>query len=72
MEPRAERSLYDLDLSEPVAWIFGNEGGGITEDLRRMATDSARIPMPGPTESLNVAAAAAICLFEQVRQQRGA
>lgn len=72
MEPRAERSLYDLDLSGPVAWIFGNEGGGITKELRSTATDSARIPMPGPAESLNLAAAAAICLFEQVRQQRGA
>lgn len=72
MEPRAEQSLHDLDLSGPVAWIFGNEGGGITEGLRKTATHSARIPMPGPAESLNVAAAAAICLFEQVRQQRGA
>jgi TrmH family RNA methyltransferase len=71
MEPRAKRSLYDLDLSGPIAWIFGNEGGGITGDLRKTATDSVRIPMPGPAESLNVAAAAAICLFEQVRQQHG-
>jgi len=72
MEPRADRSLYDLDLSGPIAWLFGNEGGGITDELRRAATDSACIPMPGPAESLNVAAAAAICLFEQVRQQCGA
>lgn len=69
MEPRAEKSLYDIELKGPVAWIFGNEGGGISENLRAAATDLARIPMPGSAESLNVAAAAAICLFEQVRQQ---
>jgi TrmH family RNA methyltransferase len=72
MDPRADKSLYDLDLSGPVAWIFGNEGGGITEGLRKTATESAKIPMPGRAESLNVAAAAAICMFEQLRQQRRA
>jgi len=70
-EPRGGRSLFDIDLRGPIAWVFGNEGGGITADLRKLATDSARIPMPGTAESLNVAAAAAICLFEQLRQ-RGA
>lgn len=71
MEPRAMESLYDLDLKGPVAWIFGNEGSGLSESARRIATDRVRIPMPGAAESLNVAAAAAICLFEQIRQQRG-
>ena len=69
MEPRARASLYDLDLKEPVAWLFGNEGAGLSEGAGRLATHRARIPMPGHAESLNVAAAVAICLFEQIRQR---
>jgi len=69
MEPRAGASLYELDLRGPVAWVFGNEGAGLSESVRRLATHRVRIPMPGPAESLNVAAAAAICLFEQIRQR---
>ena len=71
MEPRAGRSLYDLDLKGPVAWVFGNEGAGLSERAGQLATHRVGIPMPGPAESLNVAAAVAICLFEQIRQ-RGA
>jgi len=62
-------SLHDCDLRGPVAWIFGNEGAGVSAALARRASDRVRIPMPGKAESLNVAAAAAICLFEQVRQR---
>jgi TrmH family RNA methyltransferase len=69
MEPRATASLYDLDLSGPIAWAFGNEGVGLSEDIGRLANHRVRIPMPGAAESLNVAAAAAICLFEEIRQK---
>lgn len=69
LEPRAENSIYALDLTGPIAWMLGNEGAGLSESALRLATHRARIPMPGGTESLNVAAAAAICLFEQVRQR---
>src|SRR6266699_1482538 len=69
MEPCAPPSLFDLDLKGPVAWIFGNEGAGLSESVLRLATHRARIPMSGSAESLNVAAAAAICLFEQQRQR---
>jgi len=62
-------SVFDLDLRGPVAWIFGNEGAGISGALADQATRRARIPMPGGAESLNVAAAAAVCLFEAVRQR---
>lgn len=62
-------SLYGCDLRGPVAWIFGNEGAGVSSALAEQATDRIRIPLPGPAESLNVAAAAAVCLFEQVRQR---
>ncbi len=68
-EPRAAVSLYDLEVKGPVAWVFGNEGAGLSAEIGRTATHRVRIPMPGPAESLNVAAAAAICLFEQVRQR---
>jgi TrmH family RNA methyltransferase len=67
---RADVPLFEADLRGPVAWIFGSEGGGVSPGLAATAGLRVRIPMPGPTESLNVAAAAAVCLFEQVRQQR--
>ena len=69
MELRAAVSLYDLDLKGPIAWVFGNEGTGLSDGVLRIATHRACIPMPGSAESLNVAAAAAICLFEQLRQR---
>ncbi len=63
------QDLYALDLRTPSAWLFGNEGAGVAEELLAAATNRVRIPQPGKIESLNVAAAAAICLFEQLRQQ---
>lgn len=62
--------LYDLDLAGPVAWIFGNEGAGVSPALAESAGVRATIPMATGSESLNVAAAAAICLFESWRQRR--
>lgn len=62
------RSVFELDLTGPVAIALGNEGAGLSATLREAATEQVRIPMPGRAESLNVAAAAAICLFERVRQ----
>jgi TrmH family RNA methyltransferase len=62
------RSIFELDLTGPVAFALGNEGAGLSAPLREAATDHAAVPMPGHAESLNVAAAAAICLFERVRQ----
>lgn len=64
----AEHSLFEADLRGPVAWLFGNEGAGLSPQLAALATRRLRIPMPGAADSLNVAAAAAVCLFEQVRQ----
>ena len=65
------RRLYDVDMSGPVAILIGNEGAGLTQALIDAATHRVTIPMPGKIESLNAAAAGAICLFELVRQ-RGA
>jgi TrmH family RNA methyltransferase len=62
--------LHELDLKRPVAWLFGNEGAGLSPALQAAARLRATIPLAAATESLNVAAAAAICLFEGLRQRR--
>jgi RNA methyltransferase, TrmH family len=67
---RAPLSVFDADLTGRLALAFGNEGSGITPALRGTADAVVSIPMPGNAESLNVAAAAAVCLFERVRQIR--
>jgi len=64
----AARSLYGCDLAGKVALLFGNEGVGLSRALKAAAHDEVSIPMPGGVESLNVAAAVAVCLFERVRQ----
>jgi TrmH family RNA methyltransferase len=61
--------FYSADLTARTALLFGNEGAGLSRALRDAAHDTISIPMPGKAESLNVAAAAAVCLFERVRQQ---
>jgi len=68
---RARRSLYESDLRRPVTFAFGNEARGVSEALRSKATELVRIPIPGKAESLNVATAAAICLYEALRQRTG-
>jgi TrmH family RNA methyltransferase len=63
-------SLYSLNLNGPTAWIFGNEGQGACPEVAESTPLHVRIPMLGATESLNVGAAAAVCLFETVRQRQ--
>jgi TrmH family RNA methyltransferase len=63
--------IFDLDLRGPLALALGNEGAGLSVSLRKAAHALASVPMAGGLESLNVGAAAAICLFERVRQRRG-
>ena len=65
------RSLYDLDLRGPVAFVVGNEGAGISAALAARAGEKVRIPISGRVESLNAAIAGSIALFECARQ-RGA
>ncbi len=62
-------SIYEEDLTKPFAWIWGNEGAGVSAIWREHATQCVTIPQPGGMESINVAAAAAVCLFEQCRQR---
>ena len=62
-------SIYAIDLKHPVAWLFGNEGSGIAPELVAATRQHATIPLAPGSESLNVGAAAAICLFEMRRQR---
>ena len=66
----ARQSVFDADLSGNVAFLFGNEGAGLSRGLLEAADTVVSVPMPGPVESLNVAASAAVCFFERVRQLR--
>ena len=63
------QSLHAMDLSAPTVFLIGNEGAGLSHELKLAATHRITIPMPGKIESLNAAAAGAICLFELVRQR---
>jgi len=62
------RSIFSTDLTGHVGLLFGNEGAGLSKTILGVTNYAARIPMSGNTESLNAAAAAAIFLFERVRQ----
>lgn len=64
----AGQSLYDIGLQQPIAFIIGNEGAGLSDALIAAASGQVSIPMAGQVESLNAAAAAAVCLFERRRQ----
>jgi len=67
-----EAALDELttELTGPVLWLFGNEARGVPDELARLADARVRIPMRGRAESLNLAAAAAICLYTTQLAQR--
>ena len=65
--PHGGVPLSEVDLSGRLGWVFGSEGRGVSARLVAAAALKVRIPMPGGTESLNVAAAAAICFYEASR-----
>jgi RNA methyltransferase, TrmH family len=71
---RAGHSLDDAKvgqlLSGPVAWLFGNEAWGLPPELLAMADESVAVPIYGKAESLNLAAAAAVCLYATSTAQR--
>lgn len=68
-----EVDLYDADelLAAPTAWLFGNEAWGLPAGLAELADHRVRIPIHGRAESLNLATAAAVCLYASARVQRG-
>ncbi|HEY4069119.1 MAG TPA: RNA methyltransferase [Burkholderiaceae bacterium] len=65
----ATHALHQVALPWPCAWVMGHEGQGVSAALMARCADSLRIPQPGGEESLNVAAAAAVCLYESARQR---
>ena len=65
----AEQSVFAADLSGPLALVMGGEGGGLRRLTREQCDALVRIPMAGAVESLNVSVAAAVCLYEVVRQR---
>jgi RNA methyltransferase, TrmH family len=70
--PCADRPFWEADLSGPVALVVGSERHGVSDDWLDAADERVAIPMPGPSDSLNVAVAAGIVLFEAVRQRAAA
>jgi TrmH family RNA methyltransferase len=68
--PRAAERIDHADLPWPCAWVLGHEGQGITPELAARCERMFAIVQPGGEESLNVAAAAAICLHESARRRQ--
>lgn len=70
-DAHAAESIYSTDWgTQPTVWLFGSEGQGLSAAAEAVAQRRLRIPIDASVESLNVAAAAAVCLFEQARRRR--
>ena len=63
------RTVFDEDLSGPVAFVLGNEHRGVSDEALRLADAAVQIPMQGMIESLNVSVATAVLLYETLRQR---
>ena len=68
MDARGSESVQMTDLSRPTAFVFGNEAHGLPQDVVARCDATVRVPHAGKAESLNLAAAATVCLFEWVRR----
>lgn len=66
---KAKDYIYAVDFNKPTAIVMGAEDKGISDAIRTLATQEAKIPMPGHIASLNVSAAASVILYEAVRQR---
>ncbi|HEY9152358.1 MAG TPA: RNA methyltransferase [Anaerolineales bacterium] len=64
------QSCWEIDFRQPLALIVGGEAEGASEQARKLATASVKIPMAGKTESLNAAVAGSVLMFEVMRQRR--
>jgi TrmH family RNA methyltransferase len=70
MDASGDADLFEQDLSDPAVFVFGNEAWGLPREVAALADATLRVPIVGRAESLNLAAAATVCLFEWTRQQR--
>ena len=70
VEPSAPADFTAIDMTGPIGFVFGGEGGGIRRGIAQECDGLVTIPMKGKVESLNVSAAVAVTLFEGVRQRR--
>jgi len=66
---QTSRSVYELDLVQPGAYLFGNESDGVSEQAARMSDENFIIPQQGMVGSLNISVACAVTLFEGMRQR---
>lgn len=66
------RSVFDTDMTGPTAIVLGNEHRGVSDEAAQLADTLVGIPMMGMVESLNVSVAAAVFLYEALRQRQGA
>lgn len=64
----APKTIYETDLHGDIVWLMGHEGQGVSDTLLKLCDTTVSIPHKGKIESLNVAVATSICLFEQLRQ----
>ena len=69
-DAEGDTDLYELDLTGPIAFLFGNEAWGLPSEVAGLADATVRVPIRGRAESLNLAAAATVCLYEWARQAR--
>jgi 23S rRNA (guanosine2251-2'-O)-methyltransferase len=68
-DAEAGESLFDADLTGPIAWVLGAEGSGLRRLTRELCDRVVSIPMAGAVSSLNVSVAAGVCLYESRRQR---
>lgn len=66
---KADRLIYDTDMTGPCAFVMGSEGKGISQSMLELSDDKVSIPMSGSISSLNVSVATSVVLYEAVRQR---